>query len=275
MPTHGETLLRLGWLAGSVLAPAGLEFVRPYLRHAGEEPPRALDPHDWWIVASQSCDLLHHNDENEPFVELLRGCPVQGKPRTQFVDLRSTRRIDFRPNRQKFPDLVLTAHATIDRYVVPRSALVGSSPDPDRVLSEIATERIQAWLALRASRPAWPNALVERLKAVQQRLVTALENVRDDVAEVRVAINPKTELTDDRPYKVVVWFVVPHDKYESADVRATVQAAYATFTGALARCVGVSLDVDISGVVSGDDFSWGEFRGSELWNFSYLTVLGD
>src|SRR6185312_6187656 len=101
--TVGDRLFASGWKSGSVIRPEFYDAVAPYLHHSDEQAPAAIDPNDWLIVVSQSCDVLAPKDDAEPYVEVLRAHPLDQKPRRQFCDLRSTRWLDFRPNRGALP----------------------------------------------------------------------------------------------------------------------------------------------------------------------------
>ncbi|GAB4510540.1 MAG: hypothetical protein Tsb0026_12500 [Sulfuricaulis sp.] len=273
----GEKLFALGWRAGSVLPPELYKSVRRYLHHVDNKAPKIVDPKSWLIVASQSCDVVARKEDAEPYVEVLWAHPYDGKPRTQYCDRRSTRRLDFLPNKNAFPDIVLTAHASIDRYVVPRKALIEGRPDAHRTLSAQAIKGLHAWLALRYDRPAWPESFVARInpKPIKIRLLDALKPLMDDIAQVRIGISPKDqELDENNNYKVAVYFVVSEEKYEnSSDTRRLVQEGFNKFVSALKDCEGIELDTDLSEVVSGGEFTWEETQSTDLWDFAYLSPL--
>lgn len=273
--TIGEQLLALGWRAGSVLPPELHKLIRRYIHHIGEKAPTHIDPNSWLIVVSQSCDVVARKEDAEPYVEVLWAHPHAGKPRTQFCDLHSTRLLDFRPNKDVFPDTVLTAHAATDRFVIPRSALLKGRPDAHRTLSALAIVRLHHWLALRYNRPAWPESFVARInsKPVKDKLLDALRSLKDDVAEVRIGISPNNrELDNDTKYKVTVYFVVPEGKFENfPDTRRLVQEGFNKFVSALKDCDGIDLNTDFSNVVSGDKFTWEDTQLTDLWDFAYLS----
>jgi len=210
--------------------------------------------------------------DQEPLIEIL-WCRSIPQPRAQFRDLRSTRRLDFRPNRQNHPEAVLSAHAAHDRYTVPRSTLELSQPRTDRALSTISVRRLQAWLALRYSRPAWPNEFVQRISSVHDQILNALETVaRDDIAEVRIALAPfDMELDQSQAYHVLVYFVVDEAVWNSApDSRQRIHAAFGSFVSALRRCTGIYVDQE-SSVLSGAQFTWQQMQITDPWNFANLT----
>ena len=269
--TLGEQLDALGWQSGSVVP----ESLYDEIATVTASPHRApLQPQDeeWLVVLSQSCDVVARSMAQEPHVELLLCHPVS-QPRAQFLDLRSTRQLDFRPNRADQPDLLLTAHAAHDRYIIPRSVLTQGTPRVDRKLSPESIRRLQAWIALRYSRPAWPNEFVARIAQAQKAILRALETVgHHDIAEVRVALAPNdAELPSSESYRLAVFFVVAEETWNAQPAeRERIQAAFNAFIAALERCPGVELD-EVSGVVSGAEFTWQQMQMTDSWNFANLT----
>jgi hypothetical protein len=273
--TLGQELLAHGWQNGSVV-PLDLctVIISSVVGHKTDLRP--ISDGEWLIVISQTCDVVCGRLDQEPLVEILRCAPID-KPRAGFRDLASTRTLDFRPNRERFPDLTLTAHATRDRLHVPREILRNARPDQKRIVSRNAIRRISEWYSLRYTRPAWPNAFVDRIAKRKSDLVAALESIRDDVAEVRIALLPNdADLDDDQTYSVAVFFVVEKDLWESdATVRRSAQRAFVNFVSVLAQCPGIDVNQEVSGVFSGAEFSWEDARMTDRWNFAHLTFAGE
>jgi hypothetical protein len=270
----GSQLDERGWQAGAVVPHDRVPFFLPHLARYGQEAP-TVELHDWLVVISQTCDVLQHDLEKEPLVEILHCRPVD-EMRSDFQGRRSTRRLDFRANRKTHVDVCLTAHATVDRYVVPRELLLELLPDEGRQLSEKTVISLQQWYALRYSRPAWPDAFVDRINAAKntrKKLSAALKQVPTDDVEVRVAVQQyDQELPDDQCYNVSVYFVVERDQWnESEEIRAATYRAHAQFVAALCACQGIMVDCELSGVKSGDEFSWQLTRTTDEWNFANLS----
>lgn len=267
----GQRLTALGWQCGSVIP----ESLYPHIEALTRNEYRALiqpQSPDWLIIFTQSCDLVAGTLEQEPAAEFLWCRPIP-QPRAQFRDLRSTRRLDFRPDRENHPEVVLSVHAAHDRYAVPRNALERSQPRVDRTLSATSVRRLQAWLALRYSRPAWPDEFVQRLASAHGQIVSVLESVaRDDLAEVRIAFAPSDiELDQSQSYRVLIYFVVDETVWNSApESRQRIHAAFALFVSTLEKCRGVQVDQE-SGVFSGAQFTWQQMQITDLWNFANLT----
>jgi hypothetical protein len=271
--TLGQRLNDLGWQCGSVLPEQMYAEMRPLLSRPNEETVAMPVSADWLVVISQTCDVVAHMLNQEPHVEVV-WCRAIDRPRAQFCDIKSTRRLDFRPDRQNHPEVVLTVHAAHDRYVLPRSILTNCRPRPDRRLAGMSIRRIQAWIALRYSRPAWPDQFVARLDPARGKLVQALEAVdSDDIAEVRIALSPHDiELNDREPYTVAVFFVVDEQVWESDPAkRQAIHASFGKFISALKGCGGIAVDENFSGVVSGAKFTWQQVQLTDQWNFANLT----
>lgn len=262
----GEQLLAQGWRGGSVFHP------NEHASIAAAIGRPSIPESAWIVVLSQTCDVVAHTLEQEPFVEILICSPV-AKLRSQFKNRKSTRRIDFRPNRDTHPDVALTAHATADRYHLSRDKLSGAALDEDRCLSNVAFSRLSSWYALRYTRPAWPDAFVRRVATAREALIAAIDTLGDDITEIRVNINPvDVELPDHEPYSVSIFFVVDEEAWLSEpDTRAAVQQAFVDFTVALRACPQIDVSEEFSGVQSGAEFSWQQTQLTQPWNFAYLS----
>lgn len=268
----GDDVAQRGWQTGSVLPADLLPQLAPHLTRPGQAAtPVGAD--DWLVVISQTCDILATRLDAEPYVEVLHCRLVAGKPRKGRRDLQSTRYLDFRPNRGTHAELVLGAHAIADRHIIPRELLTAHDPDPARYLSEVAARRVLAWYALRAARPSWPNAFVDRISGAKDALETALEPLADEIAEVRVAVaESDAELEPGQPYHVAVYFVVDETTWNTdPDGRAAIHAAFGRFVGELAACQDIVVDQDHSQVISGGEFRWQAARATDEWNFANLS----
>jgi hypothetical protein len=269
----GDEIAGQGWRTGTVIPCDVWSAIEGHIRRQST-PDLTFDRKDWLVVVSQTCDVVAQKEEQEPFVEVLHCRPI-AKLRTQYTELRSTRWLDFRPNRTTHPDLCLTAHATVDRYLVPRSLLRDKPVDPERSLDLIAAKRVLNWFALRYARPAWPDAFVRRfVKETKQQLEAALDPLRDDIAEIRISIAEDGELPDGQPYHVAVFFVVDEEIWgQNTEARAAIHAAFAKFVSVLSACEGIVVDQELSSVVSGGEFSWQATRSTDEWNFANLSNL--
>lgn len=270
-PSLGEKIAGQGWGAGAVVPYDMIPLLEPSLIHPGGQTV-TVSENDWIVVVSQTCDVVAQKIEAEPFVEMLHCRPIP-KLRRQYKELRSTRTLDFKPNRDTHDAVVLTAHAVADRYLVPRELMCDHSSDRVRHLTPIATTRVLSWYALRYARPAWPDAFVKRIRQASEMLEVALEPLKDDIAEVRISIREKyDELQDGEVYHVAIFFVVDEAIWEGdVDGRDAIHKAFAKFVSAINKCGGIQVDQALSDVYSGAVFSWQATRSSDDWNFANLT----
>ncbi len=270
--TFGDDVNARGWRCGAVIAPDMVDAARPFLHHAGHASVQ-LEDGAWLALLSQSCDVVQAKLEAEPFVEILHCHPIPAL-RTQFKQRKSTRQLDFKPNTATHPDLCLTAHAIADRFHIPRQLLQQHNPDAARRLSDTAIRNIQAWYALRYSRPALPQKYVNRIAPVLNSLRQILEPLNEEVDEVRFSISSRDDLPDNEDYLVAIFFIVPEKTWsEEPEARQRVARASSAFISALKGCNGISVDEDVSGSYGGADFSWEMASRSEAWNFANLSPI--
>jgi hypothetical protein len=240
--SFGDDVAQRGWKTGSVVPADMLAECVEHLTRPGEEPRQVAEA-DWLVVVSQTCDIVAQKLEVEPLVEVLHCRRHAGKPRKGLRDLQSTRHLDYRPNRETHQTVVLTAHATADRYVVPRRLLAEFNPDPGRYLDAAAARKVLAWYALRAGRPSWPGRFCDRVRSARDYLEEVLDSLSDDIAEVRVAIAEKDQdLEPNEPYHVVVYFVVDQNVWDSdVEGRKSINAAFTQFVSELRACDGIEV----------------------------------
>jgi hypothetical protein len=265
----GNELLALGWKCGAVVPAEASDLLKVHIDRQQLVHEAAPRTDHWFVVLSQTCDVVARTLEQEPLVEILRCVPVK-KMRKGRKNLESTRYIDFMPDQIRFPGVFLAAHATGDRFTIPRGELRAVTPDATRCLSERAVALLQRWYALRYSRPAWPDELTERLAMRRERLLDALAPLNDDRSEMRVQI--KDPLAPDGPYTLAVFLVVDETVWTGdAAARSIAIGAFGAFVAALSACNGIKVD-EISKPINGGEFSWQLSQETDVWNFAQLTV---
>ena len=271
--SFGAQLGAKGWQTGTVIPHDMVGSLIPHLTRPAQGAIE-ISAADWLIVISQTCDVVQLKLENEPLVEVLYCKPVK-QLRPEFQGRKSTRWLDFRPNRENHPAIMLSAHAIADRYVVPRELFLEREPDPTRKLSNYAVRNVQLWYALRYTRPAWPDAFVRRLDPSKKKLTDTLKSLNSfaDEIEVRIAILEKTdELDDEHDYHLTVFFVIDQIVWDSDPlIRKTGFEVFENFNSILSGCKGIAIDRDLSGIKSGDEFSWQMTKNTDEWNFANLS----
>jgi hypothetical protein len=110
-------------------------------------------------------------------------------------------------------------------------------------------------------------------KDTEKTLELALNPLKEDIAEVRVGIAERDEeLAEGVAYHLVIYFIVDEAVWNGDPAgRGLIQAAFANFVAALNACHGIEVNQDLSGVVSGAEFTWQETRATDEWNFANLS----
>lgn len=269
----GNEIHQLGWQSGSVLSPGHIQSLDSIFSLYDKDRFN-YQPEDWLVLVSQTCDIVVDKLEAEPYVEVLLCRPIKDKkPRSQFSAMKSTRVIDFRPNKDTHEALILSAHATRDRFCIPREALLNKAPDQNRQLSSEAIRNIGYWYALRYSRPAWPNQLVKRFQTAVESIIEILRPLSDEIAEVRISIEQfDRDLDLNEDYNIIVYFVVAEEIWNrEAELREQITKAYWDFVNTVKSCIGISVNEEFSGVFPGNEFTWELTQSTDLWNFANLT----
>jgi hypothetical protein len=130
----GDQLNRLGWLQGHLLKPEDAQAL-------GLE----CGPGDLYILASQSCDVVHQHDDGEPTIELIKARHIESANRN-YEDLKSPRVLHITHDGIH---LELRAH---DRCLIPRAALADFKPG--QRLELVPLRNLQRFLARRYDRAA-------------------------------------------------------------------------------------------------------------------------
>lgn len=194
-----------GWIQGSVLPMT-----------------RGLDAPDssWggYVVISQTCDVVHHDFQQEPHVELLplhvadnhEGNRLYGKnPRVLQVDLDETRVEMF----------------ARERFFLDRKRLAKLDTDPKRKLEDPVLRMVCHWLAKRYIRPAFPDAFNERLMAKPHgaKIRKLLKTKGEVVVALWVKYSPASELPDHESYTTRIWVLMQKKDYDNPESRNQAQ----------------------------------------------------
>lgn len=160
------------------------------------------------IVISHDCDLVHNG---EPDVELIAG-QCRDEMKNGFANAQSPRtlHLEFEQNCEK---KVLELSA-FNKFSVDKKKLIGIDPDPDAILTaKDANNTLQAWLAARYKRAAFPDGLNSRMEPIKKKLSSA------DPRAIRgtwMLYEPEDNyLPDEVPYELSVKVVYSTEEYDA------------------------------------------------------------
>lgn len=208
-----EIIKNYGWGQGAVVPSSLNDFVS----HSKLFPISEPDGNSFFIVVSQSCDVVHREMDKEPVCELLLarlvakadGNVFYGKnPRVlQFTFDGSTYQVDAR-----------------EVYFIQRKYLAEYSPRTDVVLPQSVLISLIRWKGRRYTRPAFPDAFGERVgKKVQALHKVFVKNVSIAMAVVGVyVLVTDDELPAEIEYPIGLLMVL-HSAVREQDNRETIE----------------------------------------------------
>jgi hypothetical protein len=163
------------------------------------------------IVISHDCDLVH---QDEPDVELIAG-QCRDELKYGFAKGQSPRtlHLEFEQDGKK---KVLELGA-LNKVFVDKKTLIGAEPDPGAIFTEKhVNNTLQAWLAARYKRAAFPDDLNIRMEPIKKKLSSADP---DAIRGTWMLYEPEdNRLPDEVPYEL--WVKVVYSTTEEYDARA-------------------------------------------------------
>lgn len=195
----GDKINANNWRQGSVLKnrklPASIE--------------RLSKDEAFFVITTQSCDLVHDQLEDEPFAECIE-CRSIEKEDGNFTFAKNPRRLHMsisHTDSSEQPVEILARR--IHRF--PRQEIAGIPASEDHYLSERNCKILVRWLASRYDRPAFPDAFNNRLRQVKTKLRKKAVRISKAVTGLYIEINPEQELEKGEQYYVNLLALVSVD----------------------------------------------------------------
>lgn len=207
------------WRQGAVLPPeaaVSLGLVAP------EQAGQAVV-----VVISHDCDLVIDNLEVEPYVEVIVGGRMD-KLDGNFTAAKSTRKLHLEIGEAE--PHVMVELVAIRKAVLPKEKLADFEPDPSLAVTGKNLPALQAWLADRYRRSAFPDELVKRLEPVESVFSKAVKKSTSEILGLFIDYDPEEDgLSEDEPYQIVLLVVYDGD---TAEAEAKALAVADTLTAA-------------------------------------------
>jgi hypothetical protein len=233
-----QAINQCGWRQGKLFRLAD------HHRLLGKLAPKIDDiPDDTgrFIVVSQSCDIVSTSLVNEPYVEVLAGQLLTGTPDGNYTRCKNPRILHF-PITIEGAERYLECRSA-RRAFLSRTSLSDCVPDPAAELSPDALAQIQGWLAGRYMRTAFPGVFNDRIDTAKRALRKALERDGQCVDRIYVNLTPWTEIGDDSPYELSIFFTMREEDYKAAQKLLAVNEVRKKFIHAINNCDGIMTDI--------------------------------
>ena len=160
------------------------------------------------VVISHDCDLMKPL-EVEPQVELIYG-GSKDKMNVGFANAKSPRMLHL--EYEQHGEKRILELSALKKILVDKRKLIGADPDRDAILSPTDLQTLQAWLAARYNRAAFPDDLDLRLEPLKKKLSSA---DRDAVIGTWMRYEPETNhLPEEESYELL-----GHDRVLDIGVR--------------------------------------------------------
>lgn len=270
----GSRLNDNGWQQGAIAGGAAAVIVADALRNQGRSDlaNSVARGEACAVTISQTCDVVCHSDEAEPYVEFAIADIRPGSPDAQDTFLKSFRRFAA-------PLTDGVRHLTFrpwDRCLVMRRSLAETTPAEDLAIDRRACQDLVDWLTTRYKRAALPDEFNDRLKraGAEDKLRKALTNA-PAVTEIFLLLKPRNEELKDTSttYRCDVVLLCRRDVYIDSTAREALEPTILAIEEILGAVPGV--DVEHVHLRGEHDFSRHEMREYDRWQFDDVSYAAD
>jgi hypothetical protein len=224
----------------------------------------AVDPEALYILLTQDCDILHHDYDDEPDIELHIARPAAEEDGNLF-NAKNPRSLQFTAADRLYE---ISMH---ERCRAPRGCLLGHVPR-ELNLGEDLIRTIIRWTANRYLRSAFPDAFNERLEAARRsmrRIEAALKRDGALITGIFLWVDPSDEITPEEQYRIIMRLTAKEEVLEEPATEAAAMALTETIGQEFEGINGVEI-VDYQ-LISEADFSLADMRTMLRWDYDYLS----
>ena len=265
-PGEAASIKQRGWLQWSCIGPADLPSALRVTPLAPSLPGLAEGVR--LLVVSQSCDLVHHSYESEPFAEayLCEPLAIDAAEDGNLTAGKNPRELMIRFTL----DGVERLHRlhSKGRVLLPRACLAVIDPDPSLVVPEPSVRLLQRWFINRVMRTAFPDAFNERTGKALRKLEGRLKKLGAPLLGLYVNVMPWDELPQDQTYDVD--FVGLVDEDLALDQRKVIEEVLGEIGAAYSHTEGI--DTCDYRVLDENEASMSLLRTHRLFPLDYLSL---
>jgi hypothetical protein len=244
-----------GWQQGSVMN--GADAAR-----LGLTPLLATDEETYFIVISQSCDVVQGDLAVEPYVEVMRATPA-AEVDGGLAHGRHPRDVQFELASRTFE---ASCH---ERARLPREGLATCIPSVTHQLPMRTVRMLADWIAKRYTRPAFPDELNRRIDVRRDKVRDVLKKHGGPVDQILLHSTPDGEASPSEVYQLAIKLVMTDDDYSNVALKTKAQGAVLPLEKCLGECNGIK--VVACDLVSESQITLDDLRYASPWDFDYLT----
>ncbi len=254
-----EHLIELGWKQGVLLAPDDDRF---------KENAHYGVPDDvYFLIVSQTCDLVQGSFEREPYFEVLCLHPLNQEPDGGCLGGKNSRRIEFSLDvaGSSISHWCALPH---ERHLINRELLLELQP-VRFVDDEQTLKMILRWLSRRYTRIAFPEAFVSRIDARKSQIGKKFSRLNSYVGNIFVRVTPFSELSGDDDYSLEIILVMDAERFDNPEQYKLCDEIKKELEYQFGECGGIKvadINIDSTAIVTLEDL-----KGYLEWDYSYLS----
>lgn len=254
MEDIGERLRKQGWRQG-IIVPA-LHILE------GLPDGSPVDESDYAMVVSQSCDLVHHDLNNEPSAVILVLKSVDsGKP--ELMHGRNPRLLHF----QSIDGRSFEAWAW-NQIPIARELLAEKEANAGAELAPKVLRCVLDWLAKRFTRIAFPDDFNEALKSKSSAIGKLLKKNHELFTEILLNVSPFDELEADQHYELACYLLMGAGIHDEPQQLTKARAVAAKLEKLFEDC---GIGVMECSPVSEATLTVAELNELVRWDYDHLT----
>lgn len=226
------------------------------------------------VAISHDCDIANDDLDMEPVVEFILANVIEqavgnyklGKnPRVLHLDVKHEGKPAF---------LKLIASR---RVAVRKDELAAVQPSGAYAVNSSSIQVLQSWLAARYRRPALPNSLVDRLRAVFDYIEKNGKKNASGILSFRLSYEPGEELPPEEPYELWLSLVYIEDHAEYGPMaKQLADNLKAEFPRLVEKMKSYGcIDLRQCEAFSESEFSLKDMRGTIEYRLEYLSYRTD
>lgn len=269
-PQDASIIGEKGWRQGSTL-PEDLLDTEP-IKNFWEKELEITKP--LGVIVSQDCDVVHRRFSTEPSVEILFGETITQVNRG-FMGCRSPRQLHLEiDSPDNIPPVCVHFHIN-NRIRVDRKVLCDYSPNDSIKLSEENIEELRHLIALRYTRPAFPDAFGQRISTQRKQIEDLFKEKSSSLLScLYLNLLPDTELTPDKTYNIIIAGCMREELYNDTIQKEQVEKLLKEFKKTMDQCEGIKVigfSCDSEATLTLHDL-----RYLKRWSvYDYLTIRED
>jgi len=251
-----EEIRQKGWRQGSIITAEQNEVNS--LEQMG------LVPKDYthWLLLSHDCDIVHHDFENEPHVEIMAARFVDSSD-GNLLHGKNPRRLQLKMGEQWIEFHVGT------RKFIERRHLANLAPDRSIALPRDAVQSLAGWVARRYVRVGLPDSFNNRLQVQLKNINKLMAKEGSSICTVYVLLSDDIELPEEKDYRIDIVAAMRDEDHDQTEKRTEVEKALGTFCQVLSKCRGIK--VENSQVRPERNISLTDIRYLRRMEFDYMS----